>query len=59
MDRNHLNISEEDQPRIIPVKFGQNPISGLGDVVKDFGGTDGRRRRRWTVSDHKSYRTVF
>ena len=25
---------KEDQPRIIPVKFGQNPISGLGgDVV--------------------------
>ena len=24
----------EDQPRIIPVKFGQNPISGLGgDVI--------------------------
>ena len=21
---------KEDQPRIIPVKFGQNPISGLG-----------------------------
>ena len=27
-------ILKEDQPRIIPVKFGQNPISGLGwDVV--------------------------
>ena len=24
---------KEDQPRIIPVKFGQNPISGLGDDV--------------------------
>ena len=24
---------KEDQPRIIPVKFGQDPISGLGDVV--------------------------
>ena len=25
---------KEDQPRIIPVKFDQNPISGLGgDVV--------------------------
>ena len=25
---------KEDQPRIIPVKFGKNPISGLGgDVV--------------------------
>ena len=25
---------EEDHPKIIPVKFGQNPISGLGgDVV--------------------------
>ena len=30
MNRNHLN----DQPRIIPVKFGQIPTSGLGgDVV--------------------------
>ena len=27
-------ILKVDQPRIIPVKFGQNPISGLGgDVV--------------------------
>ena len=27
-------ILKEDQPRIIPVKFGQNSISGLGgDVV--------------------------
>ena len=27
-------ILKEDQPRIIPVKLGQNPISGLGgDVV--------------------------
>ena len=27
-------ILKEDQPRIIPVKFGQNPICGLGgDVV--------------------------
>ena len=34
MDRNHLNNLKEDQPRIIPVKFGQIPISGLGgDVV--------------------------
>ena len=34
MDRNHLNNFKEDQLRIIPVKFGQNPISGLGgDVV--------------------------
>ena len=32
MDRNHL-ILKEDQPRIIPVKFGQNPISGLGEDV--------------------------
>ena len=33
---------KEDQPRIIPVKFGQNPISGLGgDVVKRLW-TDGR-----------------
>ena len=32
MNRNHL-ILKEDQPRIIPVKYGQNPISGLGDVV--------------------------
>ena len=24
---------KEDQPRIIPVKFGQNPISGLGGDV--------------------------
>ena len=24
---------KEDQPKIIPVKFGQNPISGLGDVI--------------------------
>ena len=25
---------KEDQPRIIPMKFGQNPTSGLGgDVV--------------------------
>ena len=24
---------KEDQPRIIPLKFGQNLISGLGDVV--------------------------
>ena len=26
-------ILKEDQPRIIPVKFGQNQASGLGDVV--------------------------
>ena len=27
-------ILKDDQPRIIPVKFGQvNPISGLGDVI--------------------------
>ena len=26
-------ILREDQPRIIPVKFGENPNSGLGDVV--------------------------
>ena len=26
MVRNHLNILNEDQPGIIPVKFGQNPI---------------------------------
>ena len=25
----HLNNFEKDQTRIIPVKFGQNPISGL------------------------------
>ena len=25
---------KEDQPRIIPVKFAQNPVSGLGgDVI--------------------------
>ena len=24
---------KEDQPRIIPGKFGQNPISGLGGEV--------------------------
>ena len=24
---------KEDQPRIIPVKFGQNPTSGLGGDV--------------------------
>ena len=24
---------KEDQPMIIPVKFGQNPINGLGDVI--------------------------
>ena len=29
-----LKTLKEDQPRINPVKFGQNPISGLGgDVV--------------------------
>ena len=34
MNRNHLNNLKEDQPRIIPVKFGQIPTSGLGgDVV--------------------------
>ena len=27
-----LTTLKEDLPRIIPVKFGQNPISGLGDV---------------------------
>ena len=33
MDQNHL-INFERGPRIIPVKFGQIPISGLGgDVV--------------------------
>ena len=37
-----LTILKEDQPRIIPVKFGQIPISGLGgDVVERFW-TDGR-----------------
>ena len=25
---------KEDQPRIIPVKFGQKPISGLGGDVQ-------------------------
>ena len=24
---------KENQPRIIPVKFGQNPISGLGEYI--------------------------
>ena len=34
MDWNHLNNFERGQPRIIPVKFRQNPNSGLGgDVV--------------------------
>ena len=34
MDQNHLNNFEKDQPRIIPVKFGQILTSGLGgDVV--------------------------
>ena len=33
MDRNHLNNFERDQLRIIPVKFGQNQISGLGEDV--------------------------
>ena len=35
MDQNHLNNFEEDQPRIIPVKFVQNPISRLGEGVED------------------------
>ena len=47
---------KEDQPRIIPVKFGQNPISGLGGDVQKLW-TDGRRR--WTVSDHKSLPWAF
>ena len=34
MDQNHLNKFERGSTKIIPVKFGQNPISGLGgDVV--------------------------
>ena len=34
---------KEDKPRIIPVKFGQNPISGLGVMLfKDCERTDGQ-----------------
>ena len=33
MDWNFWTTLKEDQPRIIPVKFGQNPISGLGGEV--------------------------
>ena len=51
---------KEDQPRIIPVKFGQNPICGLGgDVVWrnclwTHACTDGRTDARRTKCDHKS-----
>ena len=43
---------KEDQPRIIPVKFGQNPICGLeGDGIwRNCLRTDARR----TKCDHKS-----
>ena len=33
MDRNHLNNFERGLTKDHSVKFGQNPISGLGDVV--------------------------
>ena len=41
---------KEDQPRIIPVKFGQNPISGLGgDVIwRNCLRTDG-----WRMHEHQ------
>ena len=45
---------KEDQPRIIPVKFGQNPISGLGgDVVLRLwtdGQTDDDDDGRWVIT---------
>ena len=41
-------ILKEDQPRTDPVKFGQIPISGLGDCLKIV---DGRTDRRTTTTD--------
>ena len=41
---------KEDQPRIIPVKFGQNSISGLGgDVLFKKLFTDVRMEISWPV----------
>ena len=47
---------KEDQPRIIPVKFGQIPTSGLGGelLFKDCGRMDIRM-----VSDHNSSPWAF
>ena len=45
---------KEDQPRIIPVKFGQTPKSSLGDVIwRNCLQTHGQRQA-WTKCDHKT-----
>ena len=53
---------KEDQPRIIPVKFGQIPIKWFRRrcCLKNVNGqTDGRGRRRRTVGDHNSSPWAF
>ena len=57
MDQNHLNNFERGPTRIISVKFGQIPTSGLGgDLFEDCGRTDGHtdddddRRRVITIA---------
>ena len=49
---------KEDQPRIIPVKFGQNPISDLGgDIIWIFflRKDAGRHNGLLTKCDHKAH----
>ena len=51
-----------DHPRIIPVKFGDNPPSGLGDVVQSKLLTDNGqindRHHRITIAHLKSIAQV-
>ena len=46
-----LKTLKEDQPRISPVKFGQNPISGQEEMLFEevvYEWTDGHTHRRTT-----------
>jgi len=48
----------EDPPSIIPVKFGQNPISGVRGEVVDAR-TDARTPGRWATDNGPSQKLIL